>query len=52
VRGVSASPKRFGRPRDEDADEKILEAALARLVRSGYERLRVDDVAADAGAGR
>jgi AcrR family transcriptional regulator len=49
---VSASPKRFGRPRDEDADEKILEAALARLVRSGNERLRVDDVAADAGAGR
>jgi AcrR family transcriptional regulator len=57
VRGVSASPKRSGRqrsgrPRAEGVDEKILEAALAGLVRSGYERLRVDDVAADAGVAK
>lgn len=41
-----------GRPRDEHVDEKLLQAALARLVRDGYDRLRVDDVAADAGVAK
>ena len=41
-----------GRPRDESADDKLVAAALARLVRDGYERLRVDDVAADAGVAK
>lgn len=33
-------------------DEKILNAALSRLVRWGYAQLRVDDVAADAGVAK
>jgi AcrR family transcriptional regulator len=41
-----------GRPRDESADDKLLAAALGRLVRDGYEHLRVDDVAADAGVAK
>lgn len=41
-----------GRPRDESTDDKLLAAALARLVRAGYDNLRVDDVAADAGVAK
>ena len=33
-------------------DERILDAALSRLVRLGYEHLRVDDVATDAGVAK
>jgi AcrR family transcriptional regulator len=33
-------------------DDRILDAALSRLVRSGYEGLRVDDVATDAGVAK
>ena len=43
-----AGTRRPGRPRDQRVDERILDAALSRLVRSGYEGLRVDDVATDA----
>lgn len=49
---ASSEPRRPGRPREEDLDERLLDAALARLVRSGYERLRIDDVAADAGVAK
>ena len=50
---VPAPPsRRPGRPREEGVDERILYAALARLVRSGYEHLRIDDVAADAGVAK
>jgi AcrR family transcriptional regulator len=41
-----------GRPREQGVDEKILNAALSRLVRWGYAQLRVDDVAADAGVAK
>ena len=44
--------RRPGRPRDERADEKILDATLARLRRLGYAQLRVDDVADDAGVAK
>jgi len=47
-----SSLRRPGRPRDDSADDKILAAALARLERDGYEHLRVDDVAADAGVAK
>lgn len=33
-------------------DERILDAALSLLIRSGYEGLRVDDVATDAGVAK
>lgn len=44
--------RRAGRPRQQGVDEKILNTALAHLVRLGYARLRVDDVAADAGVAK
>ncbi|HET6918365.1 MAG TPA: TetR/AcrR family transcriptional regulator, partial [Jiangellaceae bacterium] len=44
--------RRPGRPREQGVDERILDAALARLVRSGYEQVRIDDVAADAGVAK
>ena len=47
-----AGTRRPGRPRDQRVDERILDAALSRLVRSGYEGLRVDDVATDAGVAK
>lgn len=49
--GVQSQPsgrRRPGRPRDQGVDERILDAAFVRLVRSGYVELRVDDVATDA----
>src|SRR5690606_4246833 len=33
---------------EEGVDQKILDATLARLIKVGYARLRVDDIAADA----
>jgi AcrR family transcriptional regulator len=44
--------RRPGRPREQGVDQKVLDAALVRLVRYGYQRLRVDDVAADAGVAK
>jgi AcrR family transcriptional regulator len=49
---ASTEPRRAGRPREHGVDEKILNAALSRLVRWGYAQLRVDDVAADAGVAK
>jgi AcrR family transcriptional regulator len=44
--------RRPGRPRTKGIDERILQATLGRLGRDGYEGLRVDDVAADAGVAK
>jgi AcrR family transcriptional regulator len=43
-----APPARRGRPRDEDADGRILAAAHELLVERGYDRFAVDEVAARA----
>jgi AcrR family transcriptional regulator len=49
---ASTEPRRAGRPREDGVDERILNAALSRLVRWGYGQLRVDDVAAEAGVAK
>ncbi|HEX6246598.1 MAG TPA: TetR/AcrR family transcriptional regulator [Nocardioidaceae bacterium] len=41
-----------GRPRDPQTDERIIEAAADLLRRRGFERMTVDDVAAQAGVGK
>ncbi len=41
-----------GRPRDPRTDERIIEAAADLLRRRGFERMTVDDVAAQAGVGK
>lgn len=41
-----------GRPRDPALDEAIIVATRARLVRDGYSRMTLGDVAADAGVSR
>lgn len=41
-----------GRPRDPKTDERIIEAAAELLRRRGFERMTVDDVAAQAGVGK
>lgn len=41
-----------GRPRDPKTDERIIEAAADLLRRRGFERMTVDDVAAQAGVGK
>lgn len=41
-----------GRPRDPALDEAIILAARARLVRDGYSRMTLGDVATDAGVSR
>lgn len=41
-----------GRPRDPKTDERIIEAAADLLRRRGFERMTVDDVAAEAGVGK
>ena len=43
-----ARGKPVGRPRVPGVDDRILDAALARLIDVGYGRLRMDDVAVDA----
>jgi AcrR family transcriptional regulator len=50
--GVTASGPRGGRPRDPAADETILQATRRQLVKQGYARMTVADVAADAGVTR
>lgn len=41
-----------GRPRDPQTDERIIEAAAQLLRKRGFERMTVDDVAAEAGVGK
>lgn len=41
-----------GRPRDPKTDERIVEAAADLLRHRGFERMTVDDVAAQAGVGK
>lgn len=41
-----------GRPRDPQADEAIIDAALALLTEEGFDRLSMDAVAARAGVGK
>src|SRR5215217_2503411 len=41
-----------GRPRDPALDEAIILATRARLVRDGYSRMTLGDIAADAGTSR
>jgi AcrR family transcriptional regulator len=41
-----------GRPRDPDADEAILDAALAEMAGKGYARMTIDGVAEAAGVGK
>lgn len=44
--------RRRGRPRDPRTDERIIEAAARLLRNSGFERMTVDHVAAEAGVGK
>jgi AcrR family transcriptional regulator len=48
----SAGSRPGGRPRDPALDEAIILATRARLVRDGYSRMTIGDVAADAGVSR
>ncbi|WP_214401301.1 TetR/AcrR family transcriptional regulator [Pseudonocardia lacus] len=48
----SAGPRAGGRPRDPALDEAIILATRARLVRDGYSRMTLGDIAADAGTSR
>jgi AcrR family transcriptional regulator len=41
-----------GRPRDPQTDERIIQAAAQLLRQRGFERMTVDDVAAQAGVGK
>ncbi len=47
-----AEPRAGGRPRDPALDEAIILATRARLVRDGYSRMTLGDIAADAGVSR
>lgn len=47
-----ADPRAGGRPRDPALDEAIILATRARLVRDGYSRMTLGDIAADAGVSR
>jgi AcrR family transcriptional regulator len=50
--GAAAGPRPGGRPRDPALDEAIILATRARLVRDGYSRMTLGDIAADAGVSR
>lgn len=45
-------PRKRGRPRDPDADNRILEAASTLILTVGYDAMTVDDVAARARVGK
>ncbi len=45
-------PRRRGRPRDPDADGRILDAAAALLLAHGFDNMTVDDVATRAKVGK
>ena len=47
-----ADSRAGGRPRDPKLDEAIILATRARLVRDGYSRMTLGDIAADAGVSR
>lgn len=47
-----AGPRKRGRPRDPDADTRILAAASSLILLRGYESMTVDEVAASAGVGK
>lgn len=49
---MSTEEKRRGRPRDEQADGRILDAALEVLLENGYDRFSIDTVAAKAGVAK
>jgi AcrR family transcriptional regulator len=48
----TTGPRAGGRPRDPALDEAIILATRARLVRDGYSRMTLGDIAADAGVSR
>ncbi|WP_329230515.1 TetR/AcrR family transcriptional regulator [Streptomyces sp. NBC_01460] len=48
---MEPAPRR-GRPRSEDADARIIEAALESLLDRGYDRFSVDEVAVAAGVAK
>jgi AcrR family transcriptional regulator len=48
----AAGSRAGGRPRDPAIDEAIILATRARLVRDGYSRMTIGDIAADAGVSR
>ena len=48
----TAGSRAGGRPRDPALDEAIILATRARLVRDGYSRMTLGDIAADAGVSR
>jgi AcrR family transcriptional regulator len=48
----STGSRTGGRPRDPALDEAIILATRARLVRDGYSRMTLGDIAADAGVSR
>jgi AcrR family transcriptional regulator len=48
----TAGPRVGGRPRDAALDEAIILATRARLVRDGYSRMTIGDIAADANVTR
>src|SRR5919109_4112883 len=48
----SAGSRAGGRPRDAALDEAIILATRARLVRDGYSRMTIGDIAADAKVSR
>jgi AcrR family transcriptional regulator len=47
-----SAPRRRGRPRDPDADVRILDAAAALILARGYDAMTVDEVAARARVGK
>lgn len=51
---VSSEPvrRRRGRPRDPRTDERIITAAADLMRRRGFEKMTVDEVAAEAGVGK
>jgi AcrR family transcriptional regulator len=48
----NSSPPTMGRPRSEDADAAILQAAVKLLDERGYHAMTVDDIASVAGVGK
>ena len=48
----TAGARTGGRPRDPALDEAIIVATRARLVKDGYSRMTIGDIAADAGVSR
>jgi AcrR family transcriptional regulator len=49
---TATAPRTMGRPRDERADQAILDATIKLMAEAGARDLRVDDVADRAGVGK